>query len=72
MKRYEDYMYCSPMTDGEEMRAFFDDEPEKITAEKAREFWRELRVSFGYDPDGNDTHGVVTAKHVAEKLGITE
>ena len=23
--KYEDYMYCSPMTDGKEMRSFFDD-----------------------------------------------
>ena len=25
MKTYEEYMYCSPMTDGEEMRSFFND-----------------------------------------------
>ena len=25
MKTYEDYMMCGPMTDGEEIRSFFDD-----------------------------------------------
>lgn len=45
---------------------------ENVTKEQARAFWRDLRGSFGYEPDGNDTHGVVTAKHVAEKLGISE
>lgn len=29
MKTYEDYMMCGPMTDGEEMRNFFDDDDDE-------------------------------------------
>ena len=39
MRTYEDYMECSPMTDGEEMRAFFDEiREDSISGSQAREF----------------------------------
>lgn len=71
MKRYEDYMYSSPMTDGEEMRAFFD-KPEKITAEQAREFWRDFMGTVWRDPECKITHGIMSPYLVADHMGITE
>lgn len=44
MRTYEDYMECSPMTDGEEIRTFFDEiREDSISGSQAREFRRGIK-----------------------------
>ena len=41
-----------------------------IREEQAREFWRDLRGTLKYDPDGYDTHGIMSPELVASHMGI--
>ena len=45
---------------------------EKEKAEKqSREFWRDLRGTYGYNPDGKDTHGTININGVRQKMKIS-
>ena len=44
---------------------------ENITKKAAREFWRDFRGTCGWDPDGNDTNGIMSGEFIAEKMGIS-
>lgn len=42
-----------------------------ITAEQARSFWRDLMGTLWNDPECKSTHGIMSAEHVAEYMGIS-
>lgn len=67
---YADYMSNQPMSDGMEIRSFFDDVNEEKA--KAKAFWRDLMGTLWHDPETKSTHGTMSAALVADHMGITE
>lgn len=70
MKGYEDYMMCSPMRDGEEMRDFLNDS-RYITEAKAKAFWRDLMGTLWGDSETKSTHGIMSVELIADHMGIS-
>ena len=68
MRTYEDYMMCSPMTDGEEIRCFFE-ELDEIKDSQAREFWRDLMGTLRFSTKG--THGIMGVGLIADHMNIS-
>lgn len=46
-------------------------EAEETAEKQAREFWRDLRGTYGYNPDGKDTHGTININSVVQKMKIS-
>ena len=67
MRNYEDYMGNQPMSDGKEIRNFFDDD-EPITASQAKEFWRDVMGTIWHDPERKYTSGIMSTEMIAEYM----
>ena len=71
MRDYIDYMNNQPMTDGMEIRSFFEeDEMEmNIKESQAREFWRDLMGTLRYST--KESHGIMSVGLIADYMNIS-
>ena len=44
--------------------------PNHITFDQAKAFFRDVLGSFGFDPESTSTHGIVYHEAIAERLSI--